>query len=88
VSIIKKPAAPPKIVTVEFQLEEPLLGTLNAYCEFIESTVDHVVPTALRLVFKKDYDFKRWLRAKKDAQKSQVEDKSNRTQGSATPAKP
>jgi hypothetical protein len=88
VSIIKKPAAPPKIVTVEFQLEEPLLKTLNAYCEFIESTPDHVIPTALRLVFKKDYDFKRWLRAQKDAQKSQVEDKSNRTQGSATPAKP
>ena len=87
-SIIKKPAAPPKIVTVEFQIEEPLLTTLNAYCEFIESTVDHVVPTALRLVFKKDYDFKRWLRAQKDAQKSQVEDKSNRTQGSAAPAKP
>jgi hypothetical protein len=88
VSIIKKPAAPPKIVTVEFQLEEPLLTTLNAYCEFIESTVDHVIPTALRLVFKKDYDFKRWLRAQKDAQKSQVEDKANRAQGSATSAKP
>ena len=87
-SIIKKPAAPPKIVTVEFQLEEPLLKTLNAYCEFIESTVDHVVPTALRLVFKKDYDFKRWLRAQKDAQKSHVEDKANRAQVLATSAKP
>jgi hypothetical protein len=88
VSIIKKPAAPPKIVTVEFQIEEPLLTTLNAYCEFIESTPDHVIPTALRLVFKKDYDFKRWLRAQKDSQKSIAEDKSNRTQVPVTSAKP
>jgi hypothetical protein len=88
VSIIKKPAAPPKIVTVEFQLEEPLLTTLNSYCEFIDSTPDHVIPTALRLVFKKDYDFKRWLKAQKDVRKSQAEDKSNHIQGSATSAKP
>ena len=87
-SIIKKPAAPPKIVTVEFQLEEPLLTTLKAYCEFIDSTPDHVIATALRLVFKKDYEFKRWLKAQRESQKSLVEDKSNRTQGAATPAKP
>jgi len=55
VSIIKKPAAPPKIVTIEVQLEEPLLTTLKAYCEFIDSTPDHVIATSLRLVFKKDY---------------------------------
>ena len=87
-SIIKKPAAPPKIVTIEVQLEEPLLTTLKAYCEFIDSTPDHVIATALRLVFKKDYEFKRWLKAQKDSQKTLTEDKPNRTQSSATPAKP
>ena len=87
-SIIKKPAAPPKIVTIEVQLEEPLLATLKAYCEFIDSTPDHVLATALRLVFKKDYEFKRWLKAQKDIQKPIAEDKPNRTQISATPAKP
>ena len=44
--------------------------------------------TALRLVFKKDYEFKRWLKAQKDIQNHLAEDKPNRTQGSATPAKP
>jgi hypothetical protein len=88
VSIIKKPAAPPKIVSVEFRLEEPLLTTLKAYCEFIDSTPDHVIPTALRLVFKKDYEFKRWLKAQKDSQKTPAEDKPNRTQVPAMPAKP
>lgn len=87
-SIIKKPAAPPKIATIEVQLEEPLLTTLKAYCKFIDSTPDHVTATALRLVFKKDYEFKRWLKAQKESQKPLVEDKQNRTQGSATPVQP
>jgi hypothetical protein len=80
VSIIRKPAAPPKIVTIDFQIEEPLLTTLKGYCEFIDSTPDHVIPTALRLVFKKDYEFKRWLKAQRDSQKPIAEDKPNRTQ--------
>jgi len=88
VSIIKKPAAPPKIVTVEFQLEEPLLTTLKAYCEFIDSTPDHVIATALRLVFKKDYDFKRWLKTQRESQKSIAEDKANRAQNPAAQTKP
>jgi hypothetical protein len=88
VSIIRKPAAPPKIVTIDFQLEEPLLATLKAYCEFIDSTPDHVIPTALRLVFKKDYEFKRWLKARKDSQKPAAEDKSTVTPVSAMSAKP
>ncbi|HVB55213.1 MAG TPA: hypothetical protein VNE63_02115 [Candidatus Acidoferrales bacterium] len=87
-SIIKKPAAPPKIATIEVQLEEPLLTTLKAYCKFIDSTPDHVTATALRLVFKKDYEFKRWLKAQKESQKPLAEDKQNRTQGSATPVQP
>ena len=87
-SLIKKPAAPPKIVTVEFQLEEPLLTTLKAYCEFIDSTPDHVIATALRLVFKKDYEFKRWLKAQRESQKSLVEDKANPIQNPATQTKP
>ena len=87
-SIIKKPAAPPKIVTVEVQLEEPLLTTLKAYCEFIDSTPDHVIATALRLVFKKDYDFKRWLKAQRESQRSLAEDKANRVQNPAPQTKP
>ena len=43
----------PRSSPIEVQLEEPLLTTA----------------TALRLVFKKDYEFKRWLKAQKDSQK-------------------
>jgi hypothetical protein len=75
VSIIKKPAAPPRIVTLEVQIEEPALHKLKAYADFIDSTSNHVVATALNLVFKKDYDFKRWLKAKTTAEKSSTADK-------------
>lgn len=74
-SIIKKPAAPPRIVTIEVQIEEPALNRLKAYAEFIDSTSNHVVATALNLVFKKDYDFKRWLKAKTASEKSSAEEK-------------
>ena len=87
-SIIKRPAAPLKIVAIESQLEEPLLTTLKAYCEFIDSTPHHVIATALRLVFKKDYEFKRWLKAQKDSHKPLTDDKPNRTQIPSTAAKP
>lgn len=63
--IIKKPAPPPEIVTREIRLEMPLLATLDSYASFIDSTADHVIASALRLVFKKDHDFRRWLRAQK-----------------------
>jgi hypothetical protein len=75
-SIIKKPAAPPRIVTLEVHLEEPLLTRLKAYCEFIDSTPDHVAGTALTLVFRKDYEFKRWLKARIASEKNSVEDKT------------
>ena len=62
-SIIKKPAEPPKIGLLEVQIEQPILDTLDRYAEFIQSSREHIVASALRLVFKKDYDFKRWVRS-------------------------
>ena len=65
-SIIRKPAAPPKIVTLEAHVPEPLTETLQAYCRFVETSSDHIITSALQLVFKKDYEFKRWLKAQKE----------------------
>jgi len=69
-SIIKKPATPPEIVTLEVRIEQPLIEMLDRYAEFIGSTRDHIVTSAVRLVFKKDYDFKRWLREQLGTQKT------------------
>jgi hypothetical protein len=85
VSFIKKP---PETVTREFQLEEPLAQTLDSYAQLIGSTPNHVVAPALRLVFKKDYEFKRWLKAQKDSQKPLTDENPNRTQIPSTAAKP
>jgi hypothetical protein len=68
--IIKKPAVPPEIVTLEVRIEQPLIEMLDRYAEFIGSTRDHIVTSAVRLVFKKDYDFKRWLREQLGTQKT------------------
>ena len=65
-SFIKKP---PETVTREFQLEEPLANTLDSYAQFIGSTPDHVVASALRCVFWKDKEFDRLQKEEKRARK-------------------
>ena len=69
-SIIKKPATPPEIVALEVRIEQPLIEMLDRYAEFIGSTRDHIVTSAVKLVFKKDYEFKRWLREQLGTQKA------------------
>ncbi len=69
-SIIKKPATPPEIVTLEVRIEQPLIEMLDRYAEFIGGTRDHIITSAVRLVFKKDYEFKRWLREQLGTQKT------------------
>lgn len=72
-SFIKKP---PETVIRELQLEEPLANTLDSYAQFIGSTPDHVVTSALRFVFWKDKEFdrlqKEQTKARKVAQRAEV----------------
>lgn len=67
--IIKKPAVPPEIDTLEIEIEQPLIQMLDRYAEFIGSDRNHVVVSAVRVVFKRDYEFKRWLRHRDGSQK-------------------
>ena len=68
-SIIKKPEVPPEIDILEIPVERPLIQMLDRYAEFIGSDRKHVVVSAVRVVFKRDYEFKRWLRQQGSAQK-------------------
>ena len=90
-SIIRKPAAPAKIVMFEAHVPEPLIETLQAYCRFVETTSDHIITSALQLVFKKDYEFKRWLKAQKDAHeptpKPTMDEKQGRIQAAPSGSK-
>jgi hypothetical protein len=69
---------------LEAHVPEPLTETLQAYCRFVETSSDHIITSALQLVFKKDYEFKRWLKAQKEThgptEKPNSEDRPGRPQ--------
>lgn len=63
-SIINKP---PEMVKREYELQEPVAQAVERYATFIQSTPDHVVNSALKMVIWKDAEFRRW---RKEQQKS------------------
>ena len=56
-SIINKP---PEMVKREYELQEPIAHAVEKYAIFIQSTPDHVVNSALRMVIWRDAEFRRW----------------------------
>ena len=62
-SIIKKA---PAILTREFRLEEPVSLLLDDYAQFIESSADHVVNSAIKKTLWRDQDYRKWREQKKN----------------------
>ena len=60
-AILKAPLKPPKNETLQIRVEEQVRSRLAKYAEFIDSSESYVVSEALKLVFKKDGEFKSWL---------------------------
>jgi hypothetical protein len=58
-SIINKP---PEMVKREYELQEPIALAVEKYATFIQSTPDHVVNSALKMVIWRDVEFRRWRR--------------------------
>ena len=56
-SIINKP---PQHVKREYELEEPVAVVVEKYATFIDSTPDHVVNSALKMLLWKDKHFMNW----------------------------
>jgi len=56
-SIISKP---PEVVKREYELQEPVAAAVEKYAAFIQSTPDHVVNSALKMVIWRDAEFRRW----------------------------
>jgi hypothetical protein len=63
-SIIKKS---PAILTREFRLEEPVSLLVDDYAQFIESSADHVVNSAIKKTLWRDQDYRKWREQKKNA---------------------
>ena len=56
-SIISRP---PEMVKREYELQEPIAAAVENYAAFIQSTPDHVVNSALKMVLSWDGEFRRW----------------------------
>jgi hypothetical protein len=56
-SIIKKA---PAILTREFRMEEPVSVLLDDYAQFIESSPDHVINSAIKKTLWRDQDYRKW----------------------------
>jgi hypothetical protein len=59
--LLKAPSKQPKTTTLQVRLEEEVRHNLDKYVEFIGANASYVVSEALKLLFKKDNEFKRWL---------------------------
>jgi len=60
-ALLKAPSKQPKATTLQVRLEEEVRHTLDRYAEFIDANTSYVVSEAIKLLFKKDDEFKRWL---------------------------
>jgi hypothetical protein len=59
--LLKAPRKQPKSATIQIRVEEDVKLRLEKYAEFINSSPAYVVTEALKLLFKKDEEFKSWL---------------------------
>ena len=66
-ALLKAPSKQPKTTTLQVRLEEEVRHNLDSYAEFIDATPSYVVSEALKLLFKKDDEFKRWLDQRADS---------------------
>ena len=60
-AIIKAPPKQPKSVTIQARVEESVKAQLDQYAKFIDSTPSYVITEALKVLFKRDDEFKVWL---------------------------
>src|SRR5262249_25692280 len=58
--MITRPPATIARKAVTVRMPEPVANTLHEYAIFLGSSLDHIVVEALKLIFKKDAEFKAW----------------------------
>ena len=59
-ALLKSPSKQPKTTTLQVRLEEEVRRTLDKYAEFLDANPSYVVSEALKLLFRKDEEFRRW----------------------------
>jgi len=59
--ILKSPPKAAKNETLQLRVEEEVKKKLRRYAEFLNSSESYVVAEALKLLFRKDTEFRDWL---------------------------
>jgi len=70
-AIIKAPPKQPKSVTIQARVEDSVKTQLDQYAKFIDSTPSYVITEALKVLFKRDDEFKAWLGQQVNSQNSE-----------------
>lgn len=60
-ALVKTPLKKPKTTTLQVRLDADIKSNLDNYAAFIAATPSYVTSEALRLLFRRDADFKDWL---------------------------
>jgi len=56
----KAPSSKPKATNLQVRLEEEVRRSLDRYGEFLSASPSYIVSEALKLLFRKDSEFKVW----------------------------
>jgi predicted transcriptional regulator len=59
-ALLKAPSSKPKATNLQVRLEEEVRRNLDRYGEFLNASPSYVVSEALKLLFRKDNEFKVW----------------------------
>lgn len=62
-ALLKSPPKLSKNETLQLRVDEEVKAKLHRYAEFLKSSDSYVVSEALKLLFRKDEEFKAWLEA-------------------------
>ena len=65
-ALLKAPSKQPKTTNLQVRLEEEVRRNLDRYAEFLQANPSYVVSEALKFLFRKDDEFKRWTEAHPD----------------------
>jgi predicted transcriptional regulator len=60
-ALLKAPSKQPKTTTLQVRLDGEVRHNLDRYADFLGANASYVVSEALKLLFKRDSEFKRWL---------------------------
>lgn len=60
-SLLKAPVKQSKTTGLQVRIEDEVKLTLHKYAEFLDANPSYVVNEALKHLFKRDVDFKRWM---------------------------